>query len=140
MKRTLIVGNEWQMQQAIGAQRKEFAEQGYLRITFSTDKPRTLSQNSLVYALYTQISAESGQETELEVRRRCKYAYGLAIAYEGDTEALDTLRTMLRALTYSQRMKAMDCIQVSSIMSTNQLTRYVAAIEEHEIREARNAA
>lgn len=140
MKREYIIGKEIALQTAIGDMRREFQAVGYLRATLSTDKPRTLSQNALIYGLYGQISREGGQETELEVRRRCKYTYGLAIAYEGDLEALAMLRKCLMALTYPERMKAMDLIRVTSEMSTDQLSRYVAAIEKHETDEARAVA
>lgn len=140
MKRTEIVYNEIKLQHTIGVLRNEFAQQGYLRVILSTDKPRTLSQNALIYKAYSRIALESGQETERQVRRRCKFDYGLAIAYENDDEALEVLRAMLGPLTREQRMKAMDHIEVSSIMNTDQLSRYYIAIEEHEFHEAREVA
>ena len=59
MKRTERIYTELHLQTCIGILRKEFKEQGHLRVDLSTDKPRTVSQNKLIFALYQQIGIGS---------------------------------------------------------------------------------
>lgn len=140
MKREYIISNEIALQTAIGDMRKEFAAQGYVRMVLSTDKPRTLPQNSLIYGLYGQISREGGQETVAEVRRRLKLHHGVPILRSQDPEFCAAYDSVIKPLTYPQKLVAMDFWPVTSRMNTSQLSEYVAAIEKHETDEARAAA
>ena len=130
MKRTLIIPNEIALQSAIGAMRSEFKATGYLRVSLSTDKPRTLPQNSLIYGLYGQISREGGQESIPEVRRRLKLHHGVPILRAEDPEFREAYDTVIKPLTYEQKLKAMDFWPVTSRMNTSQLSQYVASIEK----------
>lgn len=140
MKRTEIICNEVKLQSVIGMLRSEFASQGFLRVQMSTDKPRTLSQNALCFALYGQIARESGQETEHEVRRRCKLHYGVPILRADDADYCARYDESIKPLPYEVKLRAMDYWPVTRLMSTDQLTRFAAAIEQHEVEEARAAA
>ena len=140
MKRETIIYNELALQTLIGELRREWAAEGYLRCTYSTDKPRTLPQNALIYILYGQISRESGQESVQEVRRRCKLHCGVPILRAEDEEFRTAYDSVLKPLQYPQKLIAMDYWPVTSRMNTSQLSAYVAAIESTEMQEARAAA
>lgn len=140
MKRIVVITNEISLQSAIGAMRAEFKAQNYLRVTLSTDKPRSLPQNNLIYAMYEQISREGGQEDVKEVRRRCKLHYGVPILRAEDEEYRAKYDLVIKPLAYEIKLEAMDVWPVSSVMSTDQLSRYAAEIERKEIPEARAVA
>lgn len=140
MKREYIVANDIALQTVIGDMRREYASTGYVRAVLSTDKPRTLPQNSLIYGLYGQISREGGQESIPEVRRRLKLHHGVPILRSQDPEFCEAYDAVIKPLTYEQKLKAMDFWPVTSRMNTSQLSEYVAAIEKHETEEARAAA
>lgn len=134
MKRTDVITHEVALQGLIGNLRREWNEQRYMRVTYSTDKPRTLPQNSLIYGLYGQISREGGQESIPEVRRRLKLHHGVPILRAEDPEFREAYDAVLKPLTYEQKLKAMDFWPVTSRMNTSQLSQYVASIEkEHNL-------
>src|SRR3546814_17522841 len=71
VKRTIY--SEIGLQNAFGEMRQAFRENQYMRISFSTEKDRTLSQNAISHAWYAQIAAE--QIGRASCRERvCQYA------------------------------------------------------------------
>jgi hypothetical protein len=135
VKQTKIISNELALQTLIGALRKEFAATSYLRVTYGTDKPRSVPQNSLVYAMYGQISREHGL-SEMEVRRECKLRHGVPILRADDPEFQVAYDAVIKPLAYPQKLVAMDFWPVTSRMTTDQLTRFVAsASKEYGVQE-----
>lgn len=140
MKKEQNIYNELMLQSFIGDIRSEFKACGFLRAMYSTDKPRTLSQNSLIYSLYGRISREGGQESADEVRARCKLTIGVPILRSEDAEYCDTYDAVIKPLTYEQKIKAMAYWPCTQLMNTDQLSRYHDEIVRREIPEARAVA
>lgn len=132
MKKT--VWNEIQLQQVIGELRAEFKAHGYLRVQASADKPRTASQNALIYAAYGQVSREIGEQSVAEVRRESKLILGVPILRAEDEEFRVAYDATIKTLTYPQKLQAMDYWPVTSRMNTDQLTRYYAAMQKQYSR------
>ena len=130
MKQTKTIGNELALQSLIGELRREFSGSQYLRVTYGTDKARTVPQNSLIHAAYGQVSRELGEQSVAEVRREAKLTLGVPILRAEDEEFRAAYDAVLKALTYEQKLKAMDFWPVTSRMNTDQLTRYYAAMQK----------
>lgn len=136
MKQSKTICNDLALQSLIGDLRREFAGTQYLRVTYGTDKPRTVSQNSLVYALYGQVGREHGL-SEMEAKRECKLRHGVPILRADDEEFRVAYDAVIRPLSYAQKLQAMDFWPVTSRMSTDQLTRFHASVcREYGIQEA----
>jgi hypothetical protein len=76
------------------------------------------------------ISIQTG-ETPQEVRRYCKYTFGLVILVENHPDIAKRFRTMFKSLTYEDRLKAMDYIDVTSKFNVTQGSRYIESIINH---------
>lgn len=136
VKQTKIVNNALALQSLIGDLRREFASTNYLRVTYGTDKPRSVPQNSLVYALYGQVGREHGM-SEMEAKRECKLRHGVPILRAEDEEFREGYDLVIKPLSYTQKLKAMDFWPVTSRMNTDQLTRYASSVcREYGISEA----
>lgn len=90
---------------------------------------RSIDQNSLIYALYQQIALQTGDQSINDVRRECKLRFGVPILRAGDPE-FKTLydRCIKDALTYEQKLEAMDILPVTRRMSKEQGTEYIDTI------------
>src|SRR3546814_13570359 len=95
-----------------------------MRISFSTEKDRTLSQNAISHAWYAQIAAELRESTEYGVKCECKLRYGVPILRADDEQFRELYDSVIRPLSYEQKLKAIGLIPVTSIMNVGQLSRY----------------
>lgn len=105
---------------------EDFAKHKFLNIKIAKDS-RTLRQNAWQFKAYSML-AKQGDMTAIEYRRHCKYHYGLAIRAGDDAEFAELLRPMLKSLTYENRLKAMDFIDVTSTFDVEQMKLYIDTI------------
>lgn len=113
---------EWQQQE-----REFFEEHKYINCKAS-DR-RSLDQNALVHVWYKDIAVHRDID-EITVRRECKLNYGTQIL-RTDDEALNWVYSRtIDKIRYEKRLIVMDGFQITSIMSTAQLTKYLSRMEE----------
>ena len=86
---------------------------------------RTLDQNAFCYVLYKQVSDQKGDMSELEVRRHCKYFYGLPILRRHSGYAVFLKRLSTLGMEHEEKLKSMDYLDVTSIMSVEELREYI---------------
>lgn len=86
---------------------------------------RSLPQNRLIYKIYQRIGRALYGGDELHARRECKLVCGCRILYRDRQEFAQTFDLVIRPLTQETRLKAMDLIDVSSIMKVKQSTEYI---------------
>jgi hypothetical protein len=98
---------------------------------------RSLDQNALSHAWYAQVARDEGEFTPEEVKRRCKFYFGLPILCE-DEEMAGLLIPMRDSLSDGcdendehHKYLAMDLIKITSLMSTDQFSRYLEAVQRH---------
>ena len=98
---------------------------------------RSLDQNSLSHAWYAQVARDEGEYTPEEVKRRCKYHFAIPILCE-DEEAAASLMPMLESLPKGTdendepwMYRAMDLLKCTSLMSTDQFSRYLERVQRH---------
>ena len=130
MKITRAIYNEMGLQALIGELRAAFKSSGYLRATVTDSKPRSLSQNALAAVWYGQISRELGEGSPEAVKAECKLRFGVPILRAEDEDFRAMYDGAIRhSLTYDQKLAVMRFLPVTSLMSTDQLSRYLEHVQ-----------
>jgi len=120
------VYSEFGFQTLVGRMRKAFMGGNYLWASFKTSKPRSLDQNGLSHVWYEQISRELGEETPEGVKCECKLRFGVPILRAEDEVFREMYDSAIKnTLTYEQKLKVMRFLPVTSLMDTDQLSRYL---------------
>jgi hypothetical protein len=128
----VVVNSEISLQSIIGELRSMWHEHRYLRVTVKTGKDRSLDQNSISHAWYEQVARELREYDALGVKRYCKLHFGVPILRAEDAEFREFYDTAIkRHLSYEQKLKAMDMVPVTSLMSVKQLSAYLIEMQEH---------
>jgi hypothetical protein len=100
----------------------------YLRLSIKTGKDRSLDQNAISHCWYEQIAKEVGGSAE-QVKRECKLLYGVPILRASDAEFSDWCVSALDWLGYEEKVEAMKWIDVTSLMSVEQMADYLTAMQ-----------
>lgn len=108
-----------------------YNEKRYLQIKINTGKSRSLNLNALSHAWYKQISDELGEECPGEVKRFCKYWFGLPILRGDDEEFNNICNVSIDPLAYESRIVSMEILEVTSRMNTKQFKSYLDSIQKH---------
>jgi hypothetical protein len=91
---------------------------------------RSLDQNAISHAWYATVSAVEGEYTPQDIKRYCKYHFGIPLLRESlDYSAM--IEKVLSPLTYEERIRAMDLLNVTSLMNKAQMSRYLEQIQDH---------
>lgn len=93
-------------------------------------KRRTNAMNRLFFFIYQRIAKTLHGGDERHSRRECKLLIGCRILRRDSAEFADIYDIVIRGLEYDKKLKAMDLISVSSIMSDKQGTEYIKKIIE----------
>lgn len=94
----------------------------------ASDKRRSTQQNRLIYKLYQRIGKTLYGGDELHARRECKLKIGCGILYRERKDFAKTFDDVIRPLPHEIRLKAMDLMEVSSIMTVKMGTEYIKSI------------
>lgn len=104
----------------------------YVRGSWRIGKDRSLDQNSASHCWYQEIADTLKENSAHEVKQFCKLHFGVPILRAENEEFRDVYdRAIKDTLTYEQKLKAMDFIDVTSIMSTDQMGRYMVDMQTH---------
>jgi hypothetical protein len=93
-------------------------------------KHRSLDQNAISHAWYATVAAVEKEYTPAEVKRFCKYHFGVPILRE-NLEYSHMIEKVLAPLNYEERVKAMEFINVTSLMTKAQLSTYLEHVQDH---------
>lgn len=127
-----LVNTEEKLQSLIGDLREQWRLHHYLRVNLKIGKDRSEDQNGLSHVWYDQIVRELRDDNALGVKRFCKLHFGVPILRAEDDAFRDLYDTAIKnRLTYEQKLKAMDALDVTSRMSTKQMQQYLDAMVEH---------
>lgn len=109
---------------------QQFREHKFLRVTVKQGMGRTLDQNALSHAWYNEIAIQIADTPE-NVKCECKLRFGVPILRAEDPDFREMYdNSILRNLTYEQKLKAMRFIPVTSNMTKPQLSRYLEHIQQ----------
>lgn len=122
------------LQSLIGDLRSLWDKHKYLRVSIKTGKDRSLPQNALTHAWYSQIARELREDDELGWKSYCKLHHGVPILRAEDDEFRVTYDSVIRPLAYEKKLEAMKCWPVTSIMSKEQLSKYAEAVQDDFLR------
>lgn len=127
---SIIVNSDDKLSEAIGELRAAYKEHRYVKMTLVEGKHRSLSANAISHVWYAAISKELGEQTPEEVRCECKLRYGVPIlrAEDPDFRAMYD-RAIKPHLSYEEKLQAMRFLPVTSLMSREQMRRYLDTIQ-----------
>lgn len=129
-----IANSEPALHKMLGDLREQFRQHKYLRVTARTGRNRTLPQNAIMHAWYTQMAVEDRQHSLQEHIRYCKYTHGIPILCAADPEYRALCRTCLGPLNYEARLIAMDHWPVTRLMTKTQESTYLEAMQSDYAR------
>lgn len=124
-----IVNSETALQEAIGNLREAFRKHKYVRMILRAMK-RSLDQNAVVACWYGQLSRELPEDDELGWKGYCKLHHGVPILRAEDAEFRAFYDAALLGLTYKQKREAMKFVPVTSLMTVDQLSKYMVAVQD----------
>lgn len=126
----LIINSVDSLQKALGNLREAFNRHKFLRINIKTGKDRTLDQNALSHLWYEQLARELTECDALGWKCECKLLHGVPILRAEDEAFREFYdKTIKHALTYEQKLSAMKYVPVTSLMTTQQLSKYLEAVQ-----------
>lgn len=125
----IIINSEPALQAAIGIIREAWGKSKYIRLTVKSRK-RSLDQNALAAVWYEQMAREDRQYDVLGHKGYCKLHHGVPILRAEDAEFRAFYDGALKGLTYEQKRAAMAFVPVTSLMSAEQLSRYLQAVQD----------
>lgn len=126
----LTVNSEQALQAAVGELREAWKKHRYLRLVVKTGKDRSLDQNGISHVWYEQIARELREDTALGVKQFCKLHYGVPIMRAEDEEFRGLYDAVLKRLPYETKLAAMAAWPVTSLMTKDQLSQYLTAMQE----------
>lgn len=100
-----------------------------LTIRWQQGANRSLDQNQLQWMWAGEVARQRGDMEVDEVQREWKLRYGVPILREGSDEFRATYDKLIKPRPYEDKIKAMDLIDVSSIMNVKQMTAYLDRIQ-----------
>lgn len=126
----LTVNSDTALQQAIGDIRELYRAHRFVRVTLKTGKARSHDQNSISHAWYEQIARELREDTALGVKCFCKLHYGVPIMRAEDEEFRELYDSVVKPLPYEKKLEAMKAWPVTSLMTKDQLSQYLQAMQD----------
>lgn len=101
----------------------------YLRVALYTSRPRSLPQNAFTHAWYEEIARALPEDDALGWKCYCKLHHGVAILRAENDEFRADYDAVVKPLSYEKKLVAMKHWPVTSLMSTEQLTKYADAVQ-----------
>lgn len=125
----IIVNSEIALQSAIGQLRETWAKHKFVRVILRAKK-RSLDQNALAAAWYAQMEREDLQDDKLGHKCYCKLHHGVPILRAEDADYRAFYDGAIKGLSYKKKLSAMKYLPVTSLMTVDQLSRYLEAVQD----------
>lgn len=100
-----------------------------ITVEWTLGRDRTLDQNRLQFLWAREAAEQLGDRTTDEVRCDWKLRHGVPIMREDSPEFRDTYDRLIKPLTYEQKLKAIQLIEVTSLMKVRQMVRYLDTVQ-----------
>lgn len=124
-----IINSDTGLSKFIGELREEYFTHRYIEVTVKNGKVRSIKQNSTTHRWYQQLALELKEYDALSWKCYCKLHHGVAILRSEDDEFRLAYDSVIKPLSYEQKMIAMKCWPVTSIMNKDQLSRYAESVQ-----------
>ena len=90
---------------------------------------RSLSSNALSHQWYSEIAKQT-EDSAISAKAYCKLHYGVPILIAESEHFRDRYNRSIRGvLTYEQKLLAMELLDVTSLMSKDQMCRYLNTMQ-----------
>jgi len=127
---TTYVNSEPSLSKLIGDLRELWREHKFLRISIKAGKDRSLDQNAIAHAWFSQIANELREQTALQVKAECKLTIGVPILRAEDEDFRKFYDKSIRLMTYEDKLAAMSFLPVTSLMTVKQLSQFLVGMQE----------
>ena len=124
-----VINSDASLQSFIGEIREMYRVHRYVKATAKTGKARSLDQNAISHAWYEQIARELREDDALGHKCYCKLHHGVPILRAEDEEFREAYDAVIKGLTYEQKLIAMRHWPVTSIMTKEQLSKYLESMQ-----------
>ena len=128
---TYLINSDQSLQYTIGELRELYRVHKFVKVTARIGKDRSLDQNSISHAWYEQLARELKEDDALGWKCYSKLHIGVPIMRVEDEEFRSAYDSVLKKLTYEQKLIAMRHWPVTSIMSKTQLSKYLEMMQDH---------
>lgn len=107
MSERMVLNSAARLSEALTRVTAMFKQHGYVKLTASTGKDRTLLQNNLWHSMYKRAADMTGQDDEEEIRRICKLEIGVRIMIRDSDEFREVWFRLFAHLTYEEKLALM---------------------------------
>ncbi|MGE5650929.1 MAG: hypothetical protein ACM34A_12100 [Bacillota bacterium] len=125
----IVINSSDSLQRAFGDLRDLWNKHKFLRLNIKAGVDRSLPQNAITHVWYEQIARELREDDALGWKCYCKLHHGVPILRAEDDEFRSTYDSVIKPLTYEQKLLAMRCWPVTSIMTKDQLSKFTEAVQ-----------
>lgn len=125
-----IINSETALQKAIGDLREAWKRDRWLQVKAKVGKTRSIPQNAIQHAWYTQMALEDRQDDIRGHTRYCKLTHGVPILCAADPDYRAMCRRLLGPLPYESRLEAMDHFPVTRLFTKAQESAYLDALQK----------
>ena len=125
----MVINSMDSLQRVIGDLRSLWNQHKFLRLNVKAGIDRSLPQNAITHVWYAQIARELREDDELGWKSYCKLHHGVPILRAEDEDFKETYDAVIKPLTYEQKLIAMRCWPVTSLMTKEQLSKYAEAVQ-----------
>lgn len=109
--------------------RRGFERFGRVNVVVRAGK-RSLDQNAVQHVWYGQVARATGLPA-VEIQRDCKLLFGVPILLAEDEDFRRFFELALAPLPFEDRLKAMDYVPVTRLMTPAQMTTYLRNVRRH---------
>lgn len=125
----IVINSSDSLQRAIGDLRDLWNRHKFLRVSVKAGKDRSIPQNAITHVWYSQMARELREDDETGWKCYCKLHHGVPILRAEDDEFRSTYDSVIKPLSYEQKLMAMRCWPVTSLMTKEQLSKYAEAVQ-----------
>lgn len=125
----MVINSSDSLQRAIGDLRDLWNRHKFLRLSVKAGKDRSIPQNAITHVWYEQLARELREDDALGWKCYCKLHHGVPILRAEDEEFRANYDAVIKPLGYEQKLIAMRCWPVTSIMTKEQLSKYAEAVQ-----------
>ena len=121
---------EQALSRILGDIRGCYKKNGFVAVQYGAERKRSVDQNSLSHTWYGQVAQELREQSAHEVKRECKLLYGVPMLRAESEEFRAQYDALIKdRFSYSEKLEIMDWLPVTSLMNTDQLSRYLEAVQ-----------